>query len=36
MVGSESTEQRERGFLDEMKQHPGIQIVLADRYGGPD
>ena len=34
--GSESTEQRERGFLDEMKQHPGIQIVLADRYGGPD
>ncbi|MEY2807562.1 MAG: D-allose-binding periplasmic protein precursor [Planctomycetota bacterium] len=36
MAGSESTEQRERGFLDEMKQHPGIQIVLADRFGGPD
>lgn len=36
MVGSESTEQRERGFLDEMKRHPGIQVVLSDRHGGPD
>lgn len=36
MVGSESTEQRERGFLEEMKRHPGIQVVLSDRHGGPD
>jgi len=26
-AGSESTEQRERGFLDVMKKHPGIKIL---------
>jgi ribose transport system substrate-binding protein len=35
-VGSESTEQRERGFLDEMKGHPAITILSSDKHGGPD
>lgn len=36
MVGSESTEQRERAFLEEIRQWPDIRVVLSDRYGGPD
>jgi ribose transport system substrate-binding protein len=33
--GSNSTEQREKGFLDKMKSaYPGIKIVSSDQYGG--
>ncbi|MFN0205822.1 MAG: substrate-binding domain-containing protein [Planctomycetota bacterium] len=35
-VGSESTEQRERGFLDAIKKHPDIKILSSDKHGGPD
>jgi ribose transport system substrate-binding protein len=34
-VGSASTEEREAGFLEAMKQFPGIQILSADQYTGP-
>jgi len=34
MVGSNSTEEREAGFLDAMKQHPEIQLVSVDQYAG--
>ena len=33
-VGSASTENRERGFLDEIKKHPAIDIVSSDQYAG--
>jgi ribose transport system substrate-binding protein len=34
--GSASTEERERGFLEGIKQrHPGITIVSSDQYAGP-
>ena len=34
--GSASTEQREKGFLDELHaKYPGIQLVSADQYAGP-
>lgn len=33
-VGSGSTEQRERGFLDELARHPGIKIISSDQYAG--
>lgn len=33
-VGSASTEQREKGFLDVMAQNPGIQILVENQYGG--
>lgn len=33
-VGSASTEARERGFLDAIAQHPGIEVVVEDRYAG--
>ncbi|HEX7940769.1 MAG TPA: substrate-binding domain-containing protein [Gemmatimonadaceae bacterium] len=33
--GSNSTEQREKGFLDEMKSsYPGITVVSSDQYAG--
>lgn len=32
-AGSESTEQREEGFLAEMKKHPNINVVSSDQYG---
>lgn len=32
--GSASTEQREAGFLDAIKKHPDIQIILQNRYSG--
>jgi ribose transport system substrate-binding protein len=32
MVGSNSTEEREAGFLDAMKKSPGIQIISSDQY----
>lgn len=34
MAGSESTEQRELGFLDAIKKYPGIKVVSSDQYGG--
>jgi ribose transport system substrate-binding protein len=33
-AGSESTEQRERGFLAEIANHAGIQVLSSDQYGG--
>jgi ribose transport system substrate-binding protein len=35
-IGSESTEQRERGFLEEIARHPGIVVLSSDKHGGPD
>ena len=32
--GSASTMQREQGFLDAIKEYPGIEIVSANQYGG--
>jgi ribose transport system substrate-binding protein len=34
--GSESTIQREDGFLDAIKTHPGLQVVSSNQYGGAD
>src|SRR5690606_30166995 len=31
---SASTMERENGFLDAIKKHPDIQIILQNRYGG--
>lgn len=33
--GSASTMRREQGFLDAMKDYPGIEIASANQYGGP-
>jgi ribose transport system substrate-binding protein len=33
-VGSASTEEREAGFLEVMKQHPEITVLVDNRYGG--
>ncbi len=33
-VGSASTEQRESGFLDTLKKHPGLKVISSDQYGG--
>ncbi len=33
-VGSASTELREAGFLDAIKEFPGISVVSADQYAG--
>ncbi|MFV2066696.1 MAG: substrate-binding domain-containing protein [Pirellulales bacterium] len=35
-INSESTEQREQGFLDRMKAHPAIDLISIDRYAGPE
>lgn len=35
-VNSESTEQREQGFLDTIKKHPDLKILSSDKHGGPD
>jgi len=35
MVGSESTEQREKGFLETMARYPEIRILSQNQYGGP-
>lgn len=32
--GSASTAEREAGFLDAMKENPGIEVVSANQYGG--
>jgi ribose transport system substrate-binding protein len=34
--GSESTVQREEGFLEAIAAHPGITVVSANQYGGAD
>src|SRR5262249_39246666 len=34
--GSESTAQREQGFLDAIAAHGGVQVVSANQYGGAD
>lgn len=34
MVGVESTADRERGFLDEIRKHEGIEILSENQYGG--
>jgi ribose transport system substrate-binding protein len=34
--GSDSTLQREAGFLEAVKAHPGLQIVSDNQYGGAD
>jgi len=34
--GSESTEQREKGFMDVMAQHPEINVLSADQRVGSD
>lgn len=36
LLGSESTEERERGFLQEIAKYPEIQVVAKDLHGGPD
>ncbi|HWA24316.1 MAG TPA: substrate-binding domain-containing protein [Lacunisphaera sp.] len=33
--GSASTTEREAGFLTVMKKHPGITIIVENRYAGP-
>lgn len=33
--GSDSTAQREAGFLEAMAEHPGITVVSANQYAGP-
>lgn len=33
-VGSASTEQREKGFLEAIAKYPGITVVSKDQYGG--
>lgn len=35
VLGSESTEQRERGFLDAIARHPGMRVVSGDKHAGP-
>ncbi|QEG40155.1 D-ribose-binding periplasmic protein precursor [Roseimaritima ulvae] len=34
LAGSESTEQREEGFLEGLKKYPDINVVSSDQYGG--
>lgn len=34
LAGSESTEQREQGFLDGLKEYPDIVVVSSDQRGG--
>lgn len=34
MEGSASTIAREQGWLDEIKKHPGLQVVSANQFGG--
>jgi ribose transport system substrate-binding protein len=34
MQGSASTEQREEGFLEEIKKFPGIEVVSAEQFAG--
>ena len=34
LAGSESTEQREKGFLDGLKEYPDVRVVSSDQRGG--
>ncbi|QDV87947.1 substrate-binding domain-containing protein [Stieleria magnilauensis] len=34
LAGSESTEQRENGYLDALKKYPDITVVSSDQYAG--
>src|SRR5215467_355109 len=34
--GSNSTSLREQGFLDVMKENPGIEVLSSNQYGGTD
>jgi len=34
MQGSASTEQREEGFLEEIKKHTGIEVVSSEQFSG--
>ncbi|MEI7928104.1 MAG: substrate-binding domain-containing protein [Verrucomicrobiales bacterium] len=34
LQGSASTDQREEGFLEEIKKFPGIEVVSAEQYAG--
>ena len=34
--GSDSTMQREEGFLEAIKAHPGIEVVSSNQYAGAD
>lgn len=34
MQGSASTEQREEGFLEEIKESPGIEVVSSEQFAG--
>jgi len=36
LPGSASTNEREEGFLDEMKKHPNIKLLSTDNYAGDD
>jgi ribose transport system substrate-binding protein len=36
VIGSESTEERQRGFLDEIAKSPSVEVVAKDLHGGPD
>ena len=33
-VGSASTEEREAGFMSEIKKYPGIKVISSDQYAG--
>ncbi|HUR28106.1 MAG TPA: substrate-binding domain-containing protein [Planctomycetota bacterium] len=35
VLGSESTEQREQGFLDAIAKHPKLEVLSSDKHGGP-
>lgn len=35
-AGSESTEQREKGFLDAIAKHPGIKVIADNQRAGSD
>lgn len=35
VLGSESTEQREKGFLEAIARHPKIEVISSDKHAGP-
>jgi ribose transport system substrate-binding protein len=34
-VGSNSTEEREKGFMEAIGKYPGLKLISADQYAGP-
>jgi ribose transport system substrate-binding protein len=34
LVGSASTAEREKGFLDGVSNHPGVEVIVENRYAG--